>query len=408
MIGFIKKRLVVTFTSVIVGVNILFMAIVLVYIQLSILDVCKKHIREDIDEEFIPNYRQGGMEKLTRHYDEDLFQVLNKEGNILGGTIYSDAFTLKVDHELLKKALSGEKVFNRFKDGAKNYLIAYFPLDENHAGRIAMRVDEALKFRNNFLKLILISFPGMILLSFILSTYLVKHALKPAVAICDFQENYLSNITHELRSPLASLRGDLEVSLRKDRPVGEYREVIHLALKETERVIELLEKLHILATSRSKPLELFKDYTDLKKIVTGLVKEYAPQMQLKKIKLYSAELPDFYCVCDESLIKRAIYNLIDNAVKYTPEDGVIKLTASVNSKNAYLNITNTCNGLHEDDMKYLFEPFYRSRSLSQQKIEGQGLGLYIARYIVHSHKGDIKLHITDDNMFSVTMSLPLQ
>jgi signal transduction histidine kinase len=406
MISVVKKRLVVIFTSVIIGVNILFMAVILLYIHLSLLGVCKKHIREDIEHEFIPNYQQGGTAKLAQIYDEDYLQVLNSKGEIIGGTINSYKFKTVADAELLRKAFAGELSYKTLEVKPDHYLVAYFPLDKNAVGRIAMTLNKTIEFEHNFLKMILFSFPGMLLLSFFLSNFLVRHALKPAMTVCDFQENYLSNITHELRSPLASLRGNLEVSLRKDRPVEEYREVIQLSLKETDRVIDLLKNLHLLSSSKLKPLKLTKDYTDLKMIVSELVSAYMPQMQSKGITLHVGQLSDCICTCDESLIKRAIENILDNAVKYTPEGGLIRVNASRDQQNVYLNITNTCRDMHENEIKNLFEPFYRGKSLFQKNIEGQGLGLSIARHIVQTHKGDLRLNITEDNEFSVTISLP--
>jgi signal transduction histidine kinase len=272
----------------------------------------------------------------------------------------------------------------------------------------AMPADIMLSYRNQFLKLVLFSMPGMLALSYIASRVLVAYALKPAADFCRFQENFLSNVAHELRSPLASLQGNLEVSLRRERPVGEYKEAIRISLKETRRMIDLLKNLHLLASSQTKPLDILHSQVALEGIVSDLINRYRAQIDLKNIALSIEHISDASCFCDKSLIKRALENLIDNAVKYTPDRGTIKITASKDSRAVYLTIENTAPDIQADEVKDLFEAFYRGKNAANKDIEGKGLGLYITRYILRSHKGDITVAVTPDNLFSVTLSLPLK
>ena len=114
------------------------------------------------------------------------------------------------------------------------------------------------------------------------------------------------------------------------------------------------------------------------------------------------------CYCDEALIRRTIENLIDNAVKYTPDNGSISLTAEKDPKKISLTITNTCKSIEKGELKHIFDPFYRGRTTRQSNIEGKGLGLYISRYIIRSHGGDIRVNNTYGNLFSLTVTLPLK
>lgn len=405
IISFIRKRLNIIFTSVVVTFNVLAMAVVLYYIHVSILTVSKHEIRDDIEKEFIPQYRQD-PDRLSLIYSENYLQVLNESGDIVGGTIRSHEFTLGIDRNGLRSAFTGHTVFQTAKVGNTGYLISYFPLDKNHAGRVAMSLNKIREFEEDFLRLILLSLPLMLLSSYIVSRFLVGHALKPAVDVCTFQENFLSNITHELRSPLSSIRGNLEVSLRKDRTTEEYKDFLNISLKETNRVIDLLKNLHFLSSSKFRPLELTKKQLDLKMIVQELINSYLPEIRMRKISLEIAEISDAICSCDEGLIKMAITNLFDNAVKYTPEGGVIKISAFKDHKKVHLKIENTAENLNKDEMKLLLEPFYRSKDAVKKRIEGQGLGLYIARYIMLSHRGDIRINMPDKDYFAVIVSFP--
>jgi hypothetical protein len=406
IITFIRKRLIIIFTSVVIAFNVLAMAVVLYYIHESILNVNKHEIRNDIEKEFIPHYRQD-PDRLSMIYSENYLQILNKNGDIVGGTIRSHEFTLGIDRDNLKSAFTGNTVFQTAEVGNSGYLISYFPLDENHTGRVAMSLNKTREFEENFLNLILLSLPLMLLSSYIVSRFLVSHALKPAVDVCTFQENFMSNITHELRSPLSSIKGNLEVSLRKDRTTEEYKDFINISLKETNRLIDLLRNMHLLASSKFRPLELTKKQTDLKMIIQELIGSYIPEIRLKKINLEIAEISDAICSCDEGLIKIAITNLIENAAKYTPEGGFIKISAFQEHKKVYLRIENTAEKLNKEELKLLVEPFYRSREVAKNHIiEGQGLGLYIARYIILSHHGNIKIDMPDKDHFTVTVSFP--
>ena len=406
IITFIRKRLIIIFTSVVIAFNVIAMAVVLYYIHVSILNVNKHEIRDDIEKEFIPHFRQD-PDSLSMIYSENYLQILNKNGDIVGGTVKSNEFTLGIDRDSLRSAFTGNTVSQTAEVGNTGYLVSYFPLDENHVGRAAMSLNKTREFEENFLKLILLSLPLMLLSSYIVSRFLVGYALKPAMDVCTFQEHFLSNITHELRSPLSSIRGNLEVSLRKDRTTEEYKDFLNISLKETNRVIDLLRNMHLLASSKLRPLELTKKQTDLRMIIQELIGSYIAEIRLKKINLEIAEISDAICSCDEGLIKIAITNLIENAAKYTPEGGFIKISAFQEHKNVYLRIENTAEKLNKEELQLLFEPFYRSREVAKKHIiEGQGLGLYIARYIILSHHGNIKIDMPDKDHFTVTVSFP--
>jgi signal transduction histidine kinase len=408
MFGFLKKRLILVFLSVIVGANIFSMAVLLGYLHFSILSVCKKHLILDITRQFIPTYQEGGLEKIAQLHEEDYLHVISGSGEIVGAAKSSQQFHLDTDYAMVRRAIAGETIFATVRKGDDHYIVAYFPLDGNHAGRVAQSLAITRDYEKSFFKLVLLSIPLMLLFSYGMSRFLVNRALKPAMEACQFQENFLSNVTHELRTPLTSLRGNLEVSLRKERNAGEYREAIDTGLKETDRIIDLLKNLSLLASSKQRPLDLATEKVDLKPVVKELLGSYAAPLRSKKITVESAGIPDIVCLCDGSLMKRAIANMVDNAVKYTPAGGMIRISGSRDTHTVFIKIENTAPHLAKDEIPYLSEPFYRSRDVLETDIRGKGLGLYIARYIIQSHNGEMLLHVSDDHIFSVTISLPVQ
>jgi signal transduction histidine kinase len=362
-------------------------------------------MREEIRNEFLDQYRRSGLDPISSMWDEHFYQILNSEGKVVVSTRNSLAFYPELDVELFQQTSTGKESFGYQDINGEEHLIAYFPIDGTYVGRAAMSLTDVKKYEKKFLDLVLVTLPGMFLLSYITSRYLVHRAMARIAEFFTFQETFSSNVTHELRSPLASLKGNIEVTLRKERTTEEYRETLNLSLKEVDRIISLLNNLYLLASSKFKPLDLFKNETDIAKIVVDVSKAYEPAMAERGIRFTLAEAPGAVCLCDEALIRRTVENLLDNAVKYTPDDGSITMELDKDVKKVSLTITNTCKDLEKEDLKHIFDPFYRGRNI-KASVEGKGLGLYISRYIIRSHGGDLKVNNTYGNLFSITLTIP--
>jgi len=407
MINPTKKRLTRIFTAVALSFSVLILSISYFFVHYSSFNEMKRHLNEDIETEFLEQFYHSGLEPFKNIWHEHRFQILNRDGEIIVSTRNSKDFYPTLNQENLNGAFSGHKKFEHHDVKKETYLVAYFPIDGKYVGRAAISLTEAKKYQSVFLKLILFTFPGIFLISFFVSRYLVNQAMDQISDFFTFQETFSSNVTHELRSPLASLKGNLEVTLRKDRGTEEYKDILNLSLKEVDRIINLLNNLNLLASSKFKPLDLFKDSADISKVIDELLKTYSPVLQAKKINFDVAKVARATCICDEGLIRRTIENLIDNAVKYTPEGGSISLEVTKEAEKILITITNTCLSMSKLDVEHIFEPFYRGKNVLSHNAEGKGLGLYISRYIVRSHGGDISLNNTYGNLFSITISLPL-
>jgi signal transduction histidine kinase len=409
MIAPTKKRLARIFTTVILVFNALIISISFVFLHHSIMAEAKRHMREDIKNEFIDQYSRSGLDPIKAMWDEHYFQILNKEGNVVVSTKNSVGFYPRLNIARLGDAFRGKEVFGIEEIGSEMYLISYFPLDETYVGRAALSLKEVGKYERNFFNLILITLPGMLLLSYFVSRYLVNSAMERISDFFTFQETFSSNVTHELRSPLASVKGNLEVTLRKERSIEEYKGVLSLSLREVDRIIGLLNNLYLLASSKFKPIDLFKNDANLVRIIHDVVRNYGPIVASRGIALTVTEAaPVIVCRCDEALIRRTIENVIDNAVKYTPEEGSITLSVARDREAASVTVANTCRPLDKDEIAHIFDPFYRGKSTKEMNVEGKGLGLYISRYIIKSHRGEIKINNTQGNIFSLTITLPVR
>ena len=193
--------------------------------------------------------------------------------------------------------------------------------------------------------------PIMLIVTFIVSRYLVNQAMKPIADVFKFQENFSSNVTHELRSPLASLKGNLEVTLRKERSADEYRETLRLGLKEVDRIIGMISDLYMLASSKFRPLDLVMKETNLKPVIEEMLESHKADISSKNIVVDTSGLTDVVCRCDDTLMRRAFENIVDNAVKYTPEGGIIKAGLSKAGERLSLTISNSCEYMNRDELK---------------------------------------------------------
>jgi two-component system heavy metal sensor histidine kinase CusS len=254
----------------------------------------------------------------------------------------------------------------------------------------------------------LIAFPGIMLAVYLVSRALLSFAMKPIADVFTFQETFSSNVSHELRSPLASLQGNFEVALRRPREADEYREALTVGLKETGRIITLLNNLTLLASSKFRPLELLKRPVDIKPLIDSAAAAMRHDAAAYADISVTVEVEgtELLCNCDEILVRRVIENLVSNAVKYAARPGCIHLKAALGSEGVIFRITNTCAELTDDDMLHVFDPFFRGGNAPESGAQGHGIGLYVSRHIIASHGGEMRAEMGADGSFSVWFSIP--
>jgi len=400
-----KKRLTIIFLVNIIIFNLIVLIVVYFFLQYSMIRNAKRHIIENTATEFLPHYKTNNLDILKKIIEDEYFQVLNGKGQIVLDVQSSVHFKPLLNKSHFEAAFSGKQIFEIIKQQNTNYMVSYLPLDRDHVLRVTLSLEELSEFKSSFLSILFFTLPGMFFLSYIISRYMVNQSLKPIKKIFAYQETFTSNITHELNSPMTSIKGNLEVLLRKKRSLGEYRETIKSVLGRINDIIDLLNNLYLLANSKLKPLDLFKENADIEKIIGGLVEKYEPLIFSKNIKFNLHIKQNTFCKCDISLMERAIENLIDNAVKYTPDSGLIEIRALRNKKNCMLTISNTCKDITNDEIKNLFNPFYRGKNALNKNLEGKGLGLHIVQYIIYSHGGIIFTKL-DRELLSFTIKLP--
>lgn len=223
------------------------------------------------------------------------------------------------------------------------------------------------------------------------------------------QQRFIADASHELRTPLAVLRGETEVALGKTRTVEEYQKSLTLIQEEAERLSRIVEDLFILA---GQPVESNTPLVRVPVSLTEVVKDCARAAQVlavrKGVRLrLENNSASIALNADEDLVKRMILNLLDNAVKYTPEGGEISLALEKQNGTAEIVVRDTGIGISEGDQQRVFDRFYRVDKARSRALGGAGLGLSIVRSIVEAHGGQIRIESTPRRGSTFTVSLPL-
>ena len=206
------------------------------------------------------------------------------------------------------------------------------------------------------------------------------------------KSEFVSIVSHQLRSPLSNLRWALELLMSgKIGKIEEKQLEYFTILKEnSNRMKELIEDLLIVSRIETAKLLIKKMEFSLEDLVKELIKELTPFALASNVEikfLNKEDLPKVFA--DPSQIRLVIENLSDNAIRYINGKGIVEIKVERKEKNLYLEIRDTGVGIPEEEQKYIFQKFFRSENALRYQTQGSGLGLYISRAIIEKSGGKI-------------------
>jgi heavy metal sensor kinase len=213
------------------------------------------------------------------------------------------------------------------------------------------------------------------------------------------QHRFMADASHELRTPVAILRGEAEVSLsREQRSQEEYRESLAIVGAEAGRLSQIVEDLFTLARADAGQHPLVKRELYLDELVAEAVHSARALALEKEITLACEECPECPFFGDEGLLQRMLMNLIGNAIKYTPRGGKVTVACRVSADRYVLTVSDSGGGIPNELQGRIFDRFFRvdmARSRQDGNKGGAGLGLSIARWIAEAHQGGLELTRSD-------------
>jgi signal transduction histidine kinase len=217
------------------------------------------------------------------------------------------------------------------------------------------------------------------------------------------QRRFVSEAAHELRTPLAVLRSGLEVTLQRPRTIEESRAALDQAAAEVERLCTMAEDLLALARLNAEPM-VERAPADLSAIATE-TSTIARTLAEPRMQELTVTAPAGIIVNGSAAdLRRVLLNLLDNAVKYTPERGRIEVVVTADGPVAMVSVRDDGPGIDPRDLDHVFEPFYRGRSVNGA---GGGLGLALSREIVDRHGGTIEAANRAEGGCEIRFRLPL-
>lgn len=197
-------------------------------------------------------------------------------------------------------------------------------------------------------------------------------------------------IAHELRTPIAALRGEIELAAMKPSTTEAQREIFASQLEELDKLKRLIDQLLTLARAESGQIPLSHERIELAPLVRSIVEQLEPVAQAQGLSLVEAIVAQPVIAGDPAWIERLLLNLLDNAFKFTPSGGTVTVRLSEDETHALLEVSDTGIGMTPDVVPHVFERFYRGDPARSAGGFGVGLGLSLVKWIVDRHNGTVE------------------
>ena len=221
------------------------------------------------------------------------------------------------------------------------------------------------------------------------------------------RQQLFAGITHELRTPLSVIQGTLEGML--DHVVDPTPERIAALHSQTLLLRRLITDLRDLSLAQAGQLELHPTRTDVAAIAADTVEAFTPSFQERRISVRTNIPADFPPVeADPDRMRQIVQNLVENAVRYTPEGGTVEISLRAEDGGVRFQIADTGRGIGAADLPHIFEHFYRADPSRARASGGTGLGLAIVKSLVEAHHGRVTVESTPGTGSTFTVRLPMR
>ena len=433
-------------------------ALVFIVIYFVVKETAYFHLDDDIllekNEVFknIDSYKNDIIINKMPEWDEaehnkvevnpTFLQIVNLNGNV----VFHSANLLN-DQFLFNPKNTQESFYNSEINGQKIRL-GQFPVF-NKEGKIigqltiAVSQKESFVILNNLLLVLLISFPLMLFIQYIVSSFAASKAIKPVNDLIKTtsvindsnigtrlilperkdelykltntinellariersmyqQKQFTSDASHEIRTPLAAIRGTLEVLIRKQREPSIYNEKITDVISQVDRLNNLLEQLLQIARIESGVVMEKRESIQLSKFMSELHKKWKSEANLKKINLNFEIEENAIVIGDKLILESIINNLISNSIKYGKQHGTIDVSWNKSLKK--LSIKDDGIGISPENLPNIFNHFYRTDASRSNTIKGNGLGLSIVKKLADFQNIKISVESTLDKGSTFTL-----
>jgi len=220
--------------------------------------------------------------------------------------------------------------------------------------------------------------------------------------------DFTIHASHELKTPLTIMRGEMETALREENITVAQRELFASQLDEIQRLTKIVEGLTLLARADAGQLVLEEENVHFSELVRDSFADAQILAQARNIHVILTACDEVTFRGDRHRLRQLLLNLTDNAIKYNQPGGSVEIALRAGKATADLTITNSGRGISPEFLSRVFERFFRGDPEQTANVEGCGLGLALAEWIVHAHAGQIELTSTPGSVTTVHVSFPLK
>ncbi len=242
------------------------------------------------------------------------------------------------------------------------------------------------------------------LLLIILGASFVYSAVRKQIRLSHQQQNFMMAVTHELKTPIAITKLNLETLQKRTLEEAQQQKLIANALQETDRLNVLTNNILVTSQLETGTYKLNRQETDLATLVREGVKDFNGRFPKRVIQLNAEE--NIFVNGEILLLQMLLNNLLDNALKYSPKESVVKVGLIKKKQNALLYVADEGGGIPADEKKKIFQKFYRIGNEATRQTKGTGLGLYLCKKIVKDHHGTFWL--SDNKPHGAIFTVQLQ
>ncbi len=231
---------------------------------------------------------------------------------------------------------------------------------------------------------------------------------KLLVQVEEMKNNFMKMMSHDLKTPLARIQGMADIALNDGGGLSTpQRNAISTIKDSSLELSELITSILDLGRVENQGVKLRLTSKDINEVIKKAVKDCEYSAQKKNITLITELEPLFSIKIDEHLIKQAITNLIENAIKYSPENTKVLITSEEIDNEVVVQVSDQGIGIEDSEVDHVFDKFYRSKEVTNKDVKGSGLGLYLTKYFINLHKGDVAVESEIKKGSTFSMNLPL-
>ncbi|MDM5225770.1 HAMP domain-containing sensor histidine kinase [Cytobacillus sp. NJ13] len=405
-------------------------------------------VESRVEEELIALQTRGNSHRaiLEKHFDENTIShvalmeseantdvvITNSDKDVLGASVDISLIQMYIERPLSSSIREGKTIEDNWKE--EDYISTVSPIEQDGVliGHVYMFQDTAWiqslisRLNEQFLIAGFIAVIFTITIIIFLSKALAKPLIKMKEATSqlssgDFsvslpktgddelgdlarsiqllandlnylreeRNEFLSSISHELRTPLTYIKGYADIVQKRNLSPEERNQYLSIILEETNRLSDMVKNLFDLAKIDKNTFDIIKTPIDLQDFMRKIETKFSPAFTEKGMQLSVICCESITISADASRLEQIVFNLLDNAIKYSSAGDKTTITISRTKKHVTININDTGRGISEEELPFIFNRFYRVDKSRARALGGTGLGLAIVKELVHAHGGTI-------------------